>query len=94
LLFSPASRGQARRSSCQLGPVSTTTPAQGGTATHHRDILWQRSLPAPPPPHINTTVQRLERITGLLGEGWRTGDTGLQVHLAVKLHRIVTTNAG
>jgi len=36
--------------------------------------------------HVNTLYQRLERITQLLGDGWRSGDGALQVHLAVQLH--------
>lgn len=36
--------------------------------------------------HVNTLYQRLERITQLLGEGWRSGDGALQVHLALRLH--------
>lgn len=38
--------------------------------------------------HINTLYQRMERITALLGEDWRSGEVALQLHLAVKLHRI------
>ena len=34
--------------------------------------------------HVNTLYQRLTRIGQLLGEGWRTGDTALQMHLALK----------
>lgn len=37
--------------------------------------------------HVNTLYQRLTRISQLLGEGWRTGDRALQVHLALKAHR-------
>ncbi|WP_406045656.1 helix-turn-helix domain-containing protein [Micromonospora sp. NBC_00898] len=40
--------------------------------------------------HVNTLYQRIERITALLGEGWRTGEKALQIRLAVKLHRIVS----
>ncbi|PWU47952.1 hypothetical protein DLJ46_13195 [Micromonospora globispora] len=40
--------------------------------------------------HVNTLYQRIERITALLGEGWRTGEKALQLQLAVKLHRIVS----
>jgi sugar diacid utilization regulator len=40
--------------------------------------------------HPNTLYQRIERISGLLGSGWRTGDHALQLQLAIKLHRIVT----
>lgn len=36
--------------------------------------------------HVNTLYQRLERITQLLGDGWRSGDGALQVHLALQLH--------
>lgn len=36
--------------------------------------------------HVNTLYQRLERVTALLGEGWRHGDQALQVHLALKVH--------
>ncbi len=36
--------------------------------------------------HVNTLYQRLERVTQLLGEGWRSGDGALQVHLALQLH--------
>jgi len=35
---------------------------------------------------VNTLYQRLERVTQLMGEGWRTGDGALQVHLALQLH--------
>lgn len=35
---------------------------------------------------MNTLYQRLERITQVLGEGWRAGDRALQVHLALQLH--------
>ena len=37
--------------------------------------------------HVNTLYQRLERITLLLGDGWRSGDGALQVHLALRLHQ-------
>jgi GAF domain-containing protein len=42
--------------------------------------------------HVNTLYQRLDRVTRLLGEGWRHGDDALQVHLALKVH-IITTAA-
>ena len=35
--------------------------------------------------HVNTLYQRLDRITSLLGDGWRSGDGALQVHLALQL---------
>lgn len=36
--------------------------------------------------HVNTLYQRLDRVTALLGDGWRRGDQALQVHLALKVH--------
>nr|MDQ3611864.1 helix-turn-helix domain-containing protein [Actinomycetota bacterium] len=36
--------------------------------------------------HVNTLYQRLERVTALLGDAWRSGDGALQVHLALQLH--------
>lgn len=35
--------------------------------------------------HVNTLYQRLDRVTQLLGQGWRHGDQALQVHLALKV---------
>jgi sugar diacid utilization regulator len=35
--------------------------------------------------HVNTVVQRLERITGLLGSDWQQPDNALQVELALRL---------
>ncbi len=37
--------------------------------------------------HVNTLYQRLDRVTSLLGEGWRTGDGALQAHLALQASR-------
>ena len=34
--------------------------------------------------HVNTLYQRLDRVGQLLGDGWRSGDGALQVHLALK----------
>jgi DNA-binding PucR family transcriptional regulator len=39
--------------------------------------------------HVNTLYQRLERIDRLIGEGWRRGEQSLQVHLAVRLARLL-----
>ncbi|MFI9508830.1 helix-turn-helix domain-containing protein [Nocardia sp. NPDC052566] len=38
--------------------------------------------------HVNTVTQRLERITGLLGEGWQHPDRALEIQLALRLHRV------
>ncbi|MFB6781837.1 helix-turn-helix domain-containing protein [Streptomyces sp. NPDC056352] len=37
--------------------------------------------------HVNTLYQRIDRISALLGPQWRHGDHGLQVHLALTMHR-------
>ncbi|MFG1643098.1 helix-turn-helix domain-containing protein [Amycolatopsis sp. NPDC049252] len=38
--------------------------------------------------HVNTVVQRLERIASLLGEDWQTPDRALEIQLALRLHRL------
>ncbi len=38
--------------------------------------------------HVNTLYQRLDRISRLLGPGWRHGDDALQAHVALKLHQV------
>ncbi|HVV76372.1 MAG TPA: GAF domain-containing protein [Mycobacteriales bacterium] len=39
--------------------------------------------------HPNTLYQRLQRISRLLSEGWRSGDRALDVQLALRLHRLL-----
>lgn len=41
--------------------------------------------------HINTLYQRIDRITSLLGPDWRHGDHALQVHLALKVHSVLSS---
>ncbi|MEU7140586.1 GAF domain-containing protein [Nocardia sp. NPDC046473] len=38
--------------------------------------------------HVNTVTQRLDRITGLLGEGWQHPDRALEIQLALRLLRL------
>ncbi|MEU6814355.1 GAF domain-containing protein [Streptomyces sp. NPDC046860] len=38
--------------------------------------------------HTNTLLKRLDRITALLGDDWRTADSALRLHLAVRLHQL------
>lgn len=40
--------------------------------------------------HVNTLYQRLERIDRLLGPDWRRGERALQVHLALRLARLLS----
>ncbi len=38
--------------------------------------------------HVNTVVQRLERVATLLGEDWQAPDRALEIQLALRLHRL------
>lgn len=38
--------------------------------------------------HVNTVVQRLERISALLGDDWQTPDRALEIQLALRLHSL------
>jgi DNA-binding PucR family transcriptional regulator len=40
--------------------------------------------------HVNTVYQRLGRISELLGTDWQAPEGALQVHLALRLHRLKT----
>jgi hypothetical protein len=41
--------------------------------------------------HTNTVLQRLERITALLGDGWREPEPLFRVAVAVRLHRMAAS---
>jgi hypothetical protein len=38
--------------------------------------------------HVNTVVQRLERVASLLGQDWQAPDRALEIQLALRLHRL------
>ena len=40
--------------------------------------------------HVNTVVQRLDRIASLLGEDWQTPARALELQLALRLHQLST----
>lgn len=40
--------------------------------------------------HANTVHQRIERLSSLLGDGWRDPEPALRLHLAVQAHRLQT----
>ena len=44
--------------------------------------------------HPNTLYQRLSRVGAVLGEGWREPDAALELHLALRLHRLATALDG
>jgi GAF domain-containing protein len=50
----------------------------GGSLAKTKDVLHV---------HVNTVTQRLDRITDLLGDGWRAGERALEVRVAIRLHR-------
>jgi DNA-binding PucR family transcriptional regulator len=39
--------------------------------------------------HVNTLYRRLERIDELLGAQWRAADRRLDLHLAIRLRRLM-----
>ncbi len=53
-----------------------------GHAQHHAQTCADLHI------HPNTLYARLERVTELLGEGWRSGDRALHLQLALQLQRL------
>ncbi|NEE47354.1 PucR family transcriptional regulator, partial [Streptomyces sp. SID8455] len=53
--------------------------AQGASLTRTRTLLHV---------HVNTVVQRLERIGRLLGPDWNEPPRTLEIQLALRLHRL------
>jgi GAF domain-containing protein len=51
----------------------------GGNLTRTKEILHV---------HVNTVVQRLERVATLLGDDWQIPGRALEIQLALQLHRI------
>ncbi|AHH96666.1 helix-turn-helix domain-containing protein [Kutzneria albida] len=41
--------------------------------------------------HVNTVVQRLDRVAALLGASWQEPERALEIQLALRLHEIVAT---
>ncbi|SFI91258.1 helix-turn-helix domain-containing protein [Amycolatopsis sacchari] len=53
--------------------------AAGGNLTRAKEALHV---------HVNTVVQRLERVATLLGEDWQSPARALEVQLALRVHRL------
>ncbi|MFC1436401.1 helix-turn-helix domain-containing protein [Streptacidiphilus sp. N1-3] len=53
--------------------------ACGGSLTRAKDELHV---------HVNTVVQRLDRVEALLGTDWNTPERALELQLALRLHRL------
>lgn len=54
--------------------------ATGSNLTKAKDVLHV---------HVNTVVQRMERIGSLLGEDWQTPERSLEIQLALRLHDVM-----
>ncbi|MFD3695312.1 helix-turn-helix domain-containing protein [Streptomyces sp. NPDC058646] len=59
--------------------------AQGASLTRTREVLHV---------HVNTVVQRLERVGRLLGRDWNAPERGLELQLALRLHRLAPGGHG
>ncbi|MEU2657935.1 GAF domain-containing protein [Streptomyces sp. NPDC007325] len=44
--------------------------------------------------HVNTVVQRLDRVAQLLGPDWNTPASALELHLALRLHHLTRDGTG
>ncbi|MFD5765845.1 helix-turn-helix domain-containing protein [Streptomyces sp. NPDC127049] len=44
--------------------------------------------------HVNTVVQRLDRVAQLLGPDWNTPASALEIHLALRLHHLTRGGTG
>jgi sugar diacid utilization regulator len=51
----------------------------GANLTRAKDVLHV---------HVNTVVQRLDRIASLLGADWQTPDRALEIQIALRLHQL------
>lgn len=99
LLFHQTGRAELRRFVRRtLGPVLDYDERRGGdlartmTTYFACDANLTRTA-AELYVHVNTLYQRIDRITALLGPQWRHGDHGLQAHLAVKVHAMLSPPA-
>jgi sugar diacid utilization regulator len=59
--------------------------AAGGSLARAKDTLHV---------HVNTVVQRLDRISQLLGRDWNTPGRALENQLALRLHRLTSPDGG
>ena len=68
-----------RRRSTDLVATTAAYFAQGGNLSRTARHLHV---------HMNTLLKRLDRIGVLLDDGWRSPDSALRLHLAVRLHQL------
>ncbi|MFJ8201046.1 helix-turn-helix domain-containing protein [Streptomyces sp. NPDC096152] len=96
LLFSQAGREELERFVCrEIGPLLDYDKRRSGELI--RTLLayfaCDGSLTRTAADlfvHVNTLYQRIDRVTALLGPQWRHGDHALQVHLALKVHSVLS----
>ncbi|MFD0502782.1 PucR family transcriptional regulator [Streptomyces chiangmaiensis] len=98
LLFSQAGRDELQRFvRCVIGPVLDYDERRSGElvrtllAYFDCDASLTRTA-AGLFVHVNTLYQRIDRVTALLGPQWRHGDHALQVHLALKVHSVLSAH--
>ncbi|MQY10283.1 hypothetical protein SRB5_03900 [Streptomyces sp. RB5] len=96
LLFHATGRDELRRFVHRvLGPVLEYDAQRGGELartllTYYANDANLTRTAAALYIHINTLYQRMDRVTALLGPHWKHADQALQVHLALKVHAVLT----
>lgn len=97
LLFHQAGRSELRAFVRRtIGPVLDYDARRGGELAHTMLTYFSRDASLTKAAadlfiHVNTLYQRIDRISSLLGPGWRHGDQALQVHLALKVNAVLAT---
>lgn len=97
LLFSDTGRDQIEEFVQEaIGPVLADDTGRESTLTRTLEVyLGCGAQPGPAAKelfiHANTLYKRLERVDRLLGTGWRRGEQLLQVHLALRLAKLLAT---
>ncbi|MFE7837036.1 PucR family transcriptional regulator, partial [Streptomyces sp. NPDC057474] len=76
-----------------LGPVLAYDQQRGTELAHTLDIYYAHGASLSKAKdtlhvHVNTVVQRLDRVTQLLGPDWNTPTRALELQLALRLHRL------
>lgn len=98
LLFSEVGRDQIEEFVTEtIGPVLEYDAARGSQLVRTLEAYFDAggqtgALVQALVIHVNTLYQRLDRLDRLLGRGWRAGDHSLQVHLALRLHRLIRSD--
>ncbi|MGW6984109.1 helix-turn-helix domain-containing protein [Streptomyces sp. NPDC054932] len=76
-----------------LGPVLAYDAKRGTDLTHTLRAYFdagtsQSRAAAALHVHVNTVVQRLDRIAGLLGRDWQRPERALELQLALRIHQV------